>query len=180
MVENEIVDNALPEPKSRIDKSYSLQRFFARLIDYQISALILGGLILYTELVPDVVTDALSDQKAPQLWLSGVWGFFSAAQWTVLETLLLITLKTTPGKSLLGLSLTSADSQPSYWKRSFSVWAIGMGFGLPFISLFASLIAGNRMKRSGMADWDKWARFKVEPKTKSLGLDMGGALLQLC
>ncbi|AMK78898.1 MULTISPECIES: trypsin-like peptidase domain-containing protein [Methylomonas] len=144
--------------KHRIDKSYSWRRFLARLIDYQISALILSGLILYTELLPDSIIDALVDSKMAV----AAWGFFSTVQWVILESLLLTMFKTTPGKVLLGLRLTSQASEPNYWLRSLAVWVVGAGFGLSFISLFAGLIAANRMKRQGTADWDRWTGFKVE------------------
>jgi len=163
--------------KPRIDKTFPWQRLAARIIDYQISALIISGLILYTGLVPNYIIDAIYNPKAPPLWSAMVFGFFAMALWVVLEPLLLSQFQTTPGKALLRLKLISKDGSLNYWKRSIAVWAVGVGFGIPFVSMFATLIAAHRLKLRGISDWDQWAGFKVEAKT--LGFNRGVVVVVL-
>jgi uncharacterized RDD family membrane protein YckC len=181
VIDSEMLDasNYMPESKTkpRIDKTYPWQRLSARIIDYQISALIISGLIFYTALVPEYVINAIYDPKAPLLVTAMVFGFFSSALWVVLEPLLLSQFQTTPGKALLRLRLVSKDSNPNYWKRSFAVWAVGIGFGIPLISMFAMLIAANRLKPRGIADWDRWTGFKVD--SEALGFNRGVVVVVL-
>jgi TPR repeat protein len=106
-----------------------------------------------------------------------VVGFFSTALWVLLEPILLTQFQTTPGKALFGLKLISTEGHPNYWKRSFAVWAVGVGFGLPFISLFAILIASNRMTLDGITDWDRWACSKVDAETLGVNKAIVIALL---
>jgi len=162
---------SLPESQTKPSshQTYAWQRLFARMIDYQISSLILSGLILYTRLVPDVVINAIYDPKAPPVMTAMVFSFFSTALWVVLESLLLIRFQTTLGKALFRLKLKGGQSSYDYWKRSFAVWAVGMGLGIPFISTFANIISVIRLKKSGITDWDRWVDCKVE--SEAIGLN---------
>ena len=154
-VENMPLDDALPASKAAIDRSYSWRRLFARLIDYQISALILMGLVLYTNLLPDFVIKLLLDPNATPQSSVMIQASFSIILWTILEPLVLKLFNTTPGKALLGLQLVCLGSQPKYFTRSLAVWGVGMGFGIPLVTTFASLIALGKMKVDGRAIWDK-------------------------
>ena len=163
-VENTPLDDALPATKAAIDRSYSWRRLFARLIDYQISALILMGLVLYTNLLPDFVIKLLQNPNATPQSSVMIQASFSIGLWTILEPLVLKLFNTTPGKALLGLQLVCLGSQPKYFTRSLAVWGVGMGFGIPLVTTFASLIALGKMKVDGRAIWDKWTGFTVEAK----------------
>ena len=163
MIDSELVDKGDFESESEApSRTYQpWRRLFARMIDYQISGLILTGLVLSTRLAPDFIINPVQVQNTPQLASSLAMGFFSMALWVVLEPLILSQFNNTPGKALLCLKLVRNNSSSSYWKRSFSVWAVGLGFGIPLISTFATIIAATRLKKQGIADWDRWYGFRV-------------------
>jgi len=150
-----------PELKKPRRNYHPWRRLFARLIDYQISGLIFTGLIFSTRLAPDFIVNPLQIQNSFQVASSWAMGFFSIALWVVLEPLILSKFNNTPGKALLRLKLVPNDEHSSYWKRSFSVWAVGLAFGIPLIETFASIIAAIRLKKLGLTDWDRWYGFRV-------------------
>ena len=150
-----------PELKKTRRNYHPWRRLFARLIDYQISGLIFTGLIFSTRLAPDFIVNPLQIQNSFQVASSWAMGFFSMALWVVLEPLILSKFNNTPGKALLRLKLVPNDEHSSYWKRSFSVWAVGLAFGIPLIETFASIIAAIRLKNRGLTDWDRWYGFRV-------------------
>ncbi len=163
MNHSELVDkgNFEPELETALRNYHPWRRFFARMIDYQISGLIFTGLVLSTRLAPDSIINPLQVQNTLQLSSSFAMGFFSMALWVVLEPLILSQFNNTPGKALLRLKLVPNDEHSSYWKRSFSVWAVGLGFGIPLIETFAAIIAATRLKKRGITDWDRWYGFSV-------------------
>ncbi len=92
---------------------------------------------------------------AADLWLLL---FMALAVWFVAESLLIGLFGTTPGKWLLGLRVRDARGEapgiPRAFKRSFWVYARGLGFGLFFVTPFAILIAGAQTLNKGAAPWD--------------------------
>ncbi|HRG16567.1 MAG TPA: RDD family protein [Pseudomonadota bacterium] len=84
--------------------------------------------------------------------------FMALALWFVAESLLIGLFGTTPGKWLLGLRVRDARGEapgiPRAFKRSFWVYARGLGFGLLFVTPFAILIAGAQTLNKGEAPWD--------------------------
>lgn len=163
MNDSDLVDKGdfEPELETPLRNYHPWRRLFARMIDYQISGLIITGLVLSTRLAPDSIINPLQVQNTLLISSSLAVGFFSMALWVVLEPLILSQFNNTPGKALLGLKLVSNDEHSSYWKRSFTVWAVGVGFGIPLISTFATIIAATRLKKQGLTDWDSWYGFKV-------------------
>ena len=163
MIDSELVDMGDFESESEApSRTYQpWRRLFARMIDYQICGLIFTALILSTRLAPDFIINPLQVQNTLQLSSSLVMAFFSMALWAALEPLILSQFDNTPGKALLRLKLVRNNSSSSYWKRSFSVWAVGLGFGIPLISTFATIIAATRLKKQGITDWDRWYGFNV-------------------
>jgi hypothetical protein len=157
------------QPESKQSKesrpTYSWRRYFARnFIDYSISGSLLGFIFAFWQgmghQLPDWIT-ATSPLK-----IIG-WSFFSTLLWVCLEPIILSIFGTTPGKALFRLQLVSDNNQPDYWGRSFAVWAVGMGFCIPLVSLFTMLNADTRLKKNGKTDWDRWMEFSVtaEPLT---------------
>lgn len=92
---------------------------------------------------------------AADLWLLL---FLALAVWFVVESLLIGLFGTTPGKWLMGLRVRDARGEapgiPRAFKRSFWVYARGLGFGLFFVTPFAILIAGTQTVNKGVAPWD--------------------------
>jgi TPR repeat protein/curved DNA-binding protein CbpA len=157
-----------PPPESKSSKNlepgyYFWRRYFARyLIDYSLcgflSLFAIAYWVDYGHQIPNwlVLNNYL------------YWIYISAPLWLVLEPITLSIFGTTPGKALFRLRLVSNNIEPNYWKRSFYVYVVGIGLGLPVISGLTMLYAGSRLKKNGKTDWDKWAGFNIEADPLSL------------
>jgi hypothetical protein len=79
--------------------------------------------------------------------------------WIPIETLLLATLGTTPGKFFLKTTLRQGRKNKlsfgSAIKRSFSVWIRGLGLGIPFLNFMCLLMAYNKLKVFKITSWDR-------------------------
>jgi len=82
-----------------------------------------------------------------------------------LNTSLLSTWGSTPGKSLLKITLRSSTgdklSFSSALNRSFSVWWRGLGTGFPIASLFTLIVAYKNLSGNGVTTWDREGNFSV-------------------
>lgn len=89
--------------------------------------------------------------------------------WFLIEAIMIHHFGTTPGKSLLGLSVVNADgSRLAYGQslqRAFRVMFAGIGFGLTLISPICQLISWFTVRRIGCTMWDRAGghRVKVVP-----------------
>jgi uncharacterized RDD family membrane protein YckC len=85
--------------------------------------------------------------------------------WVFIETLLLISWGTTPGKWLL--SITLRDEYQHRLKlsdalnRSFSVWWLGMGVGIPIVSFITMIVAAVKLSNTGTTSWDQRNGYQV-------------------
>lgn len=79
--------------------------------------------------------------------------------WVFIESLLLSTIGTTPGKWLLKTRLVpprgASWNYSTALERSLKVWWRGMGIGLPFVSLITLIFARERLMRDGVTSWDR-------------------------
>ena len=135
-------------------------RLGARMFDYAIWGIVLA--LLLSELrAGAVVPDALT------LWLGHplIAPMVITGSWIPVETLLLASLGTTPGKWLFGcylqFSISDAyarrEMRPQLWrsfKRAFRVWWEGMGCGFPLLAPILIAIAFERVAQSQETDWD--------------------------
>lgn len=130
-------------------------RFWARYIDITLFAIIIGffsGLFYPFNLIVPAVPAAMI--------ILFVWLF--------VETTLLSTLGTTPGKWLLGIELKNTNKKkPNFHqalKRSFWVWLKGLGVGLPFINIFALGFSYYQLRKTKITVWDRDGHFIVSYK----------------
>jgi uncharacterized RDD family membrane protein YckC len=95
----------------------------------------------------------------------------------VVETLVLLAMQvpletayqtmagTTPGKWLLGIRVREVDGRRLSWSRAFSralhVWLIGMGGGIPIVSLVTMGRQHALLNRDGITSYDAEAGFVV-------------------
>ena len=135
-------------------------RLGARMFDYAIWGIVLA--LLLSELhAGAIVSDALT------IWLSHplVAPVVITGTWIAVETLLLASLGTTPGKWLFGcylqFSISDAyarrEMRPQLlrsFKRAFRVWWEGMGCGFPLLAPILIAIAFERIAQSQETDWD--------------------------
>jgi hypothetical protein len=85
--------------------------------------------------------------------------------WIPIETLLLWTWGTTPGKWLLKIELRKKNArripfEPAL-RRSFMVWFRGIGMGIAFVNILCMLSAYYRLKKTYITSWDRDEKFVV-------------------
>lgn len=126
-------------------------RYLARIYDIWVCAFLIGLVAGTAGVLVDIPEFALG------LAIPFVWVF--------MESLLLSTWGTTPGKWLfktwvadaMGNRLSFMDAL----SRSFSVWFMGLGFGLPIVSLITLIASYMKLKDQGLTSWDRDGRFAV-------------------
>lgn len=100
---------------------------------------------------------------------NALFGIMLVFAYAFIEPVMLSTWGTTPGKALLNIRLRKADgSKPSYGaalSRAFSVWAGGLGLGIPLIAFFTQLNAYNKLNKDGITSWDKDGGFCISHRT---------------
>jgi uncharacterized RDD family membrane protein YckC len=88
-----------------------------------------------------------------------------AFAWVFVESTLLSSWGTTPGKWLLKTTVREPDGNRLTFtralSRSFSVWWRGMGIGFPLATLFTCLVAYNKLSNGGSTTWDREGHFQV-------------------
>lgn len=145
---------------------YLLQRIFARLTDYYFSGLLLllllslwgiTGIPYPRWLVAELYAPDLSPRQH-----QADWCFVNLFFWAVMEPLFLKGFSTTPGKAVFGLRLVSLNPSPQYWRRSFAIWAAGLGSGHTILSFALAPLAVIRLKLKKTTDWDCWMGFHME------------------
>ena len=71
----------------------------------------------------------------------------------------------TAGKALFNISLSNDDLSPlnlsQALRRSVSVWAFGLGLGIPLVSLFTTIHQYNALTKKGAATYDRDGGFRV-------------------
>ncbi|MDN3509667.1 MAG: RDD family protein, partial [Candidatus Neptunochlamydia sp.] len=81
------------------------------------------------------------------------------------EAFLLATWGSTPGKWMLKVMVCDKNHQKlSFSKgvsRSFSALWLGMGAGIPIVSLITMIVAAIKLKRNGITTWDRRGENKV-------------------
>ena len=153
-----------PEPRTTADaeppgdtEPHPWMRYFARTIDivlFSMGAGLVSGIML--PLLGRFVNVALLLILVISMWVFG---------WIFIESALLATWGTTPGKWLFGLTLRTARGTkldfPTALRRTLKVWVRGLALGLPIVSLIALVIAYNRLKEKGETSWDAEGGFQV-------------------
>lgn len=121
-------------------------RFIARYIDIYVFGILVGifSLFFYPQL--------LSDNQ----FKDGLIVFFL---WCIVEPIFLCAFGTTLGKLIFKIKISNTDGKKlkliNVYKRSFGVWIVGLGFGLPIISLFTLIAAQSKLNRTGTTFWDE-------------------------
>lgn len=145
---------ALPFPRrSEYDaKPHPWRRYWARMIDTL--ALGFGVSIVLAFLAPNVL-------QMPRLLL----GFFLHPVVLLIEAVLLSTVGTTLGKALLNVRVRKINGDlPTLFEatvRAFYAWAVGLGAGVPVVSLFTLINAYTGLTRDEVTPWDQSGLFTV-------------------
>lgn len=127
-------------------------RLFARLFDYNLVYL---GLQVAKHFVPSVPFYIFYYfPLAPLLFIP-------------LETIFIRCFKTTPGKALLNIKVSSGRYRVSLeksWKRACLVYFFGMAFGIRWLAIFTMSQAYSRLVYMGMTSWDFQEKVNVTQK----------------
>ena len=146
--------NAVPQVRPWV-------RFWARIFDITLWSTVLGFLVAIY--LPTAVDGRVAELE---------FNFLVLISWILAESVLLSTLGTTPGKSLLKIELSLPGSKsisfPSALNRSFKVWWRGLGAGFVLVLFFTLLHAESVLTRDSMTSWDRDAGFIV--RHKKIGL----------
>jgi len=127
-------------------------RFWARVLDVNLFALVVGicgGAGIIAGLIKPNIVESVSS-----MWL----GMGVVFAWIFVEALLLSTVGNTPGKWFLKTKVfTSSGDKLNFstaLTRSFRVWFIGLGAGIPVICLITQIVAYHKLKYKGITIWD--------------------------
>ncbi len=135
-------------------------RLGARMFDYAFWGIVLALLLSElrgASLVPDTLGFWLGHPLFAPVLITGTW--------VGVETLLMASVGTTPGKWLFGcfvqFSISDAyarrEMQSQIWrsfKRAFRVWWEGMGCGFPLLAPILIAIAYEKLAQNHESDWD--------------------------
>ena len=150
------IDQPVPVAREKTTENEEVRvrpwvRFWARIFDYQLFILIFGLFVFYT--------------AGPELAVSFSMPIVAIFLWTFVETFLLATCGYTPGKWLLKVTVRNEDgSKLSFRKalqRSFSVWWLGYGAGIPVINVITMIVACVKLSNLKTTTWDKHGHFRV-------------------
>ncbi len=127
-------------------------RYFARMIDITVGQ----TFIFMTSGNPDLLHNLPTMPKHVMYFLFG---------WVLMETCLMSTWGTTPGKWLLKIQVTDAQGgkleMTQAFRRSLQVWIRGMGMGIPILSLVTLMMSHGRLVQDGSTRWDQLGNCKV-------------------
>ena len=151
-------DEASPRGKTR-----PWARYFARMLDYSFFFLalhlVLSGLWL-------------GGVNPGLLRLLSLFAFYLLLfLWVWVEACLLSTWGTTPGKWVFRMAVRMQAGRKLPFleaiNRSLSVWWLGMGAGIPIVSLITMITAAIRLSRRGVTSWDERGHYCIEQQTFS-------------
>ncbi|MEM9479242.1 MAG: RDD family protein [Verrucomicrobiota bacterium] len=128
-------------------------RFWARNLDvtyFMTGTLVVTGATGWMDMYEFMDPNSASVSPAYVVILLGAWAF--------VESALLSSFGTTPGRALLGVKLTDGEgeflSTSLALKRSFFVWFRGMGFGLPLLNIVMAGLSYMEVVRTNTTWWD--------------------------
>jgi len=142
-----------PVPAGGDQEPHPWRRWCARAVDIGCFALVLG---MVSEIVAPGVLLSANDVVLNVVAMAGLFP---------VEAILLSTFGTTPGKALLGITVTQADgsrlASGTAFNRSFQVWMGGVGFGIPFVTIITQIVGYNRLTKEGATSWDQALDLRV-------------------
>jgi len=126
-------------------------RFWARMIDYSLLAFVIL-----------LVSSALG---FPFISMQPLFWMVILFIWIFIEALFIASWGTTPGKWLLCVSVRDEFQHKLKFSdalsRSFSVWWLGMGVGLPIVSFITMIVAAVKLSNTGMTSWDRRSSYRI-------------------
>jgi uncharacterized RDD family membrane protein YckC len=152
-------------------------RFWARNIDVILFAVVIGILLaIFTPGFYELIIVTKNNDA--------VLGFAVMLCWIPVEAIALANWGTTPGKAMLGISVSRTDGRKLTFyealSRSFLVWRKGAGCGLPLISLITCWVAYKKLKTAGSTTWDSELHVSVFQATMSITRVLISGAISMC
>ena len=126
-------------------------RFWARMIDYSLFFLLIGFLVGYF-----------------RFHLAAIQPFFGMVVlflWIFVESCFLSIWGKTPGKWILRTSVRTSEHQKLSYSdalnRSFSVWWLGLGAGIPIVFIITMIVAAVKLSNTGATSWDRRSEYRI-------------------
>lgn len=157
-------------------------RLGARLTDLLVCIFVMAGVAsAIPALAARMPTDPTTISTADQFLMTAVLGVLVV----LLEGLLLHLFGTTPGKSLFAVRVTTAEggrlSLGQSFQRAVRAWVLGMGAGLPILTILVPIASYFRLASRGRTTWDEAMDLRVEhgEVTPGRALAIAGFLIML-
>lgn len=158
-------DTTAADAGTRVPSSHAWRRYFARFVDltlvFTLICMIVGALIgfclaLFAPQQVQGFVDWLGSLGEMNRLMSTV---VTCLVWIPIETLMLGTLGTTPGKWVFGIKLQSgAGAKLGFGAallRSALVCVQGLGLGLPIVALVTLIYSYDKLTKTGTTLWDR-------------------------
>ncbi len=134
-----------------LDVPHPWHRFWARILDYMIFAFFFSKFFIY--ILP------LHFMSSHMVLMSIIFG------WVFVEAMFLCTWKKTLGKWLFNISVEHQNGQRLTYRdalaRSFSVWWLGVGAGIPVVSLITMIVGCVKLSNNRITTWDNKGAYKI-------------------
>ncbi|MEH2608344.1 RDD family protein [Bradyrhizobium sp. AZCC 1693] len=126
------------------------RRYFARMFD-------LYFFFLFFFFFLGIALPRLFDNSDKSL--DALYAIFGTGAYAIFEGLCLNVFGSSLGKRLYGIKLTRSDKDgftlAVSFKRSFAVWARGLGIGIPIVSLVTLIVAYRTLTQEKQTSWDR-------------------------
>lgn len=127
-------------------------RFWARMLDYLIFGFVIG-------FISAIFNIPLPFDQQPFM------GMLIIFLWVFVEAIFLSTWGKTLGKWLLCIEVRGPEGAKLTFlqalNRSFSVWWMGLGAGIPIVNLVTMIIAAVKLSNCQITTWDRTGHFRV-------------------
>lgn len=149
-------------------KPHPWRRFFARVADYSLFALPGGMLIMFP--LAFVSPDGMAWMMEQDDWVAVM---LIVAAFVPVEGWMLSRWGATPGKWMFSLRVEGKWGEQIDFagatRRALHVWARGMGFAIPAVSVITQLVAGWKLEKKGETKWDQDLELAVRAGKLSTG-----------
>ncbi len=133
-------------------------RYFARIIDMTVGITIIGIIVGISLNILNFYGSAI---HIPDILMTVLLSII----YLLIEPIMISKFGTTPSKKLFGISIISSNNEYLNYsismQRGFFMWAKGLAFTIPIISLIALSITYSNFTNEGVTSWDKSCDAKV-------------------
>lgn len=134
-------------------------RYFARMLDYSVWAIMLGFVLGFTSaLWPNAFGDYMFNGAGSNV----AWNLLATLTWVPVEAVVIALWGSTLGKAAFGIRVESGDGkaiQPltmaKSFRRALGVYTWGIGLGVPLVTLFTMWWSYRHLSKAEPLNWEK-------------------------